>query len=170
MDHEPKCLLHLGKPAYGRSHRSANLQLASRARGDRCFPRRVTDTSRQCCQRERLRIACYQCSGCSFVDADITSSQECWRDNVFVERPWRSVKHQEVYLHAYQSVPRTTHPLLHLVQPAPSARRTPPLYPRRRVPLTTAPHHQHTPRNCQLSPRPKLFQLARPSLFHFRYQ
>lgn len=29
----------------------------------------------------------------------------CWRDNVFVERLWRSVKYEEVYLHAYQSVP-----------------------------------------------------------------
>jgi putative transposase len=26
-----------------------------------------------------------------------------WRDNVFVERLWRSVKYEEVYLHAYQS-------------------------------------------------------------------
>ena len=28
-----------------------------------------------------------------------------WRDNVFVERLWRSVKYEEVYLHAYDSVP-----------------------------------------------------------------
>jgi hypothetical protein len=28
----------------------------------------------------------------------------CWRDNVFVERLWRSVKYAEVYLHAYDSV------------------------------------------------------------------
>ena len=27
-----------------------------------------------------------------------------WRDNVFVERVWRSIKHEEVCLHAYQSV------------------------------------------------------------------
>ena len=27
-----------------------------------------------------------------------------WRDNVFVERLWKSVKYEEVYLHAYQSV------------------------------------------------------------------
>jgi putative transposase len=27
-----------------------------------------------------------------------------WRDNVFVERVWRSIKYEEVYLHAYQSV------------------------------------------------------------------
>jgi transposase InsO family protein len=25
--------------------------------------------------------------------------QGCWRDNVFVERLWRSVKYEEVYLH-----------------------------------------------------------------------
>ena len=29
----------------------------------------------------------------------------CWRDNVFVERLWKSVKYEEVYLHAYDSVP-----------------------------------------------------------------
>jgi putative transposase len=28
-----------------------------------------------------------------------------WRDNVFVERFWRSVKYEEVYLHAYDDVP-----------------------------------------------------------------
>jgi putative transposase len=28
----------------------------------------------------------------------------CWRDNVFVERLWRSVKYEEVYLKAYDSV------------------------------------------------------------------
>ena len=27
-----------------------------------------------------------------------------WRDNVFVERLWRSVKYEEVYLHAYANV------------------------------------------------------------------
>ncbi len=27
-----------------------------------------------------------------------------WRDNVFVERIWRSIKYEEVYLHAYNSV------------------------------------------------------------------
>lgn len=27
-----------------------------------------------------------------------------WRDNVFVERLWRSIKYEEVYLHAYESV------------------------------------------------------------------
>ncbi len=28
----------------------------------------------------------------------------CWRDNVFVERIWRSVKYEEVYLHAYDTL------------------------------------------------------------------
>jgi putative transposase len=28
----------------------------------------------------------------------------CWRDNVFVERLWRTVKYEEVYLRAYDSV------------------------------------------------------------------
>ena len=30
-----------------------------------------------------------------------------WRDNVFVERLWRSVKYEEVYLRAYESVSET---------------------------------------------------------------
>jgi len=30
--------------------------------------------------------------------------QGAWRDNVFVERLWRSLKYEEVYLHAYDSV------------------------------------------------------------------
>ena len=29
-----------------------------------------------------------------------------WRDNVFVERIWKSIKYEEVYLHAYESVSR----------------------------------------------------------------
>jgi putative transposase len=28
----------------------------------------------------------------------------CWRDNVFVERLWKSVKYEEVYLHGYDTV------------------------------------------------------------------
>jgi putative transposase len=28
----------------------------------------------------------------------------CWRDNVFVERLWKSIKYEEVYLRAYESV------------------------------------------------------------------
>jgi putative transposase len=28
----------------------------------------------------------------------------CWRDNVFVERLWKTVKYEHVYLHAYDSV------------------------------------------------------------------
>jgi putative transposase len=32
----------------------------------------------------------------------------CWRDNVFVERLWRSLKYEQVYLHAYDSVSHAT--------------------------------------------------------------
>lgn len=32
----------------------------------------------------------------------------CWRDNIFVERLWRSLKYEEVYLHAYPSVSAAT--------------------------------------------------------------
>ena len=43
-------------------------------------------------------------------DNDIRISMDgkgAWRDNVFVERLWRSVKYEEVYLHAYDSVSST---------------------------------------------------------------
>ena len=33
-----------------------------------------------------------------------------WRDNVFVERLWRTIKYEEVYLHAYQNVPEAEPP------------------------------------------------------------
>ena len=41
-------------------------------------------------------------------EAEIAISMDgkgAWRDNVFVERLWRTVKYEEVYLHAYASVP-----------------------------------------------------------------
>ena len=54
--------------------------------------------------------------GCQFTSQAFTSLLKdhgiqismdgtgCWRDNVFVERLWKSVKYEEVYLHAYDSV------------------------------------------------------------------
>ena len=46
-----------------------------------------------------------------------------WRDNVFIERLWRSVKYEEVYLHAYERVrgPCLARPLLRLLQSPPAA-------------------------------------------------
>ncbi|MGY3695804.1 transposase InsO family protein [Bradyrhizobium sp. USDA 3240] len=41
------------------------------------------------------------------LDANIAISMDgkgAWRDNVFVERLWRTVKYEEVYLRAYDSV------------------------------------------------------------------
>ena len=32
----------------------------------------------------------------------------CWRDNIFVERLWRSLKYEDIYLHGYESVPAVT--------------------------------------------------------------
>jgi len=52
-----------------------------------------------------------QFTSLDFTDAlkarDIQISMDgkgSWRDNVFVERLWRSIKYEEVYLHAYESV------------------------------------------------------------------
>jgi len=54
--------------------------------------------------------------GCQFTSLEFTGllknhniqismdGQGCWRDNVFVERLWKSVKYEEVYLYAYDSV------------------------------------------------------------------
>jgi putative transposase len=54
--------------------------------------------------------------GCQFTSQEFTGLLKqhhiaismdgtgCWRDNVFVERLWRSVKYGEVYLHAYDSI------------------------------------------------------------------
>ena len=42
-----------------------------------------------------------------------------WRDNVFVERFWRSLKYEEVYLRAYESAMRSQalhRPLYYLLQ------------------------------------------------------
>ncbi len=54
--------------------------------------------------------------GCQFTSLEFTGllkqhhiaismdGRGCWRDNVIVERLWKSVKYEEVYLHAYDSV------------------------------------------------------------------
>ncbi len=58
--------------------------------------------------------------GCQFTSLDFTGLLKdhgiqismdgtgCWRDNVVVERLWKSVKYEEVYLHAYDSVNEAT--------------------------------------------------------------
>ncbi len=54
--------------------------------------------------------------GCQFTSQEFTGllthhgiqismdGKGCWRDNVFVERLWKSLKYEEVYLHAYDTV------------------------------------------------------------------
>ena len=45
-----------------------------------------------------------------------------WRDNVFIERVWRSIKYEEVYLHAYETVGVAREGIPHrLLQHAPAA-------------------------------------------------
>ncbi len=36
--------------------------------------------------------------------ARIIADHSCWRDNVFVERLWKTIKYEQVYLHAYATV------------------------------------------------------------------
>jgi putative transposase len=52
-----------------------------------------------------------QFTGTAFTDVLIRNTiaismagKGAWRDNVFVERLWRSIKYEEVYLRAYSSV------------------------------------------------------------------
>jgi putative transposase len=57
--------------------------------------------------------------GCQFTRLELTrilktygiqismDGTGCWRDNVFVERLWKSIKYEEVYLHAYETVSAT---------------------------------------------------------------
>lgn len=82
-----------------------------------------TLTTDFCLDAVREAITQYGCpeifntdQGCQFTsleftgllkDHDIQISMDgrgCWRDNVFVERLWRSLKYEEVYLHAYETV------------------------------------------------------------------
>lgn len=54
--------------------------------------------------------------GCQFTSHEFTGllkdhgiqismdGKGCWRDNVFVERLWRSLKYEEVYVHAYDTI------------------------------------------------------------------
>ena len=54
--------------------------------------------------------------GCQFTSLEFTGllkdqgiqismdGRGCWRDNVFVERLWRSLKYEDVYLRAYETV------------------------------------------------------------------
>jgi len=54
--------------------------------------------------------------GCQFTSHEFTGllthhgiqismdGKGCWRDNVFVERLWKSIKYEEVYVHAYETV------------------------------------------------------------------
>jgi putative transposase len=54
--------------------------------------------------------------GCQFTSVAFTDTLKnhgiaismdgkgCWRDNVFIERLWRTVKYEEIYLRAYDSV------------------------------------------------------------------
>ena len=39
-----------------------------------------------------------------------------WRDNVFVERLWKSIKYEVVYLHDYESVSEAKAGIAHYVQ------------------------------------------------------
>ena len=82
-----------------------------------------TLTTDFCLEAVREAITQYGCpeifntdQGCQFTSLEFTSllkdqgiqismdGKGCWRDNVFVERLWRSIKYEEVYLHAYDTV------------------------------------------------------------------
>jgi putative transposase len=83
----------------------------------------ITMEAEFCIEAVEEALARYGCAeifntdqGSQFTSADFTGlllknaitismdGNAAWRDNVFVERLWRSVKYEEVYLHAYASV------------------------------------------------------------------
>jgi putative transposase len=87
----------------------------------------VTLDSSFCIAALEDAIARYGCptimntdQGAQFTSAAFTSAlldrgirismdgRGCWRDNIFVERLWRSLKYEEVYLHGYESVSAAT--------------------------------------------------------------
>lgn len=82
-----------------------------------------TLTTDFCLDAVREAITLYGCpeifntdQGCQFTSLEFTNllkdqgiqismdGRGCWRDNVFVERLWRSLKYEEVYLYAYETV------------------------------------------------------------------
>ena len=82
-----------------------------------------TLTTDFCLDAVREAITQYGCpeifntdQGCQFTSLEFTNllkdqgiqismdGRGCWRDNVFVERLWRSLKYEEVYLHAYETM------------------------------------------------------------------
>ena len=81
-----------------------------------------------CIEAVEQAIAMYGCpaifnsdQGCQFTDVDFTDvlknngidismdGKGAWRDNVFVERFWKSLKYEEVYLRAYDSASEAKH-------------------------------------------------------------
>ena len=82
-----------------------------------------TLTTDFCVEAVREAVSQYGCpeifntdQGCQFTSLEFTGllkdhgiqismdGKGCWRDNVFVERLWKSLKYEEVYFHAYDTV------------------------------------------------------------------
>jgi putative transposase len=82
-----------------------------------------TLTTDFCLEALEEAIALYGCpdifntdQGCQFTSTEFTDflkehnirismdGKGCWRDNVFVERLWRTIKYEHVYLYAYGSM------------------------------------------------------------------
>jgi putative transposase len=79
-----------------------------------------TEFCREALEEALVRYGCPEIfntdQGSQFTSAEFTDilkkrgigismdGKGAWRDNVFVERLWRSVKYEEVYLHAYETV------------------------------------------------------------------
>ncbi len=91
----------------------------------RVLARRLSNTLTTdfCLEAVRDAIGCYGLpeifntdQGCQFTSQEFTGllthhgieismdGKGCWRDTVFVERLWKSIKYEEVYLHAYDTV------------------------------------------------------------------
>jgi hypothetical protein len=101
---EPICKVLPIAPSTYRAHatrRSDPAKLPLRAQRDLALTaeiQRVSDTN-------------FGVYGVRKVWRQLTDDRGAWHDNVFVERLWRSVKYEDVYLRAYDSVGESHVPL-----------------------------------------------------------
>jgi putative transposase len=93
------------------SRRMLSWRLSSKLPTDFCL-----DAVEEAIERHGL-LEIFNIGQCSqFADSEFTGllkangirismdAKNCWRDNVFMERLWRTVKYEQVYLHAYSSM------------------------------------------------------------------
>ena len=77
----------------------------------------------------------------------------CWRDNMFIERLWKSVKYEEVYLRAYDSVSHAKQSVASTSRSTTPTDRTRALHARGPIRFTSI-HRCHCPRPLEPAENP----------------